>query len=118
MKLRLLACALTALAFTLPAQADDHSKLTSVACLEQSATGSVGCDAVCPAGHAVLNCAHDFGPLTGGDTCEALSRVFAGPTNAEGQPSRFPHDRCSFYAACANGGQKLSVQGWATCYPE
>jgi len=96
-----------------PAQSQE---LASSSCLVQNQAGRGECSAVCPAGFQVLNCAHSVGALSSGDTCTALARVFAGGTDANGQPNPQPHDRCSFYAFCASGSETLSVQGWATCY--
>ena len=108
-----------ALLAALPGQALDlRLTLQSVACHDQGATGSAECEAVCPAGYAVLNCTHSYVRLTAGGTCKALARVFGGATDRDGQPSRLPHDRCSFYAICASPGESVSVQGWATCYLE
>ncbi len=111
----LLAGVLISLAFVSSVQSQD---LTSAACLVQNQTGWAECSAVCPSGQKVLNCAYSAGPLSSGDTCTSLSQVFAGPTDVDGQPGRLPHDRCSFSAVCSNGGESLSVQGWATCYSE
>ncbi len=92
------------------------TELTSASCLVQNQIGHAECAAICPAGKQVLNCTHSVGNLSSGDTCTSLSRVFSGGTDASGQPNPQPHDRCTVYAICSNGGQSLSAQGWATCY--
>ena len=93
------------------------SQATTASCLVQNKVGFAECAAICPTGQQVLNCTHSVGNLSSGDTCQTLSRVFAGGTDATGQPNPQPHDRCTISAICSNGSQSLSAQGWATCIP-
>lgn len=109
--------ALAGMLFLLTCMVPLHAnELSSASCLVQNQTGYGECAAICPAGQQVLSCTHSVGALSSGDTCKSLARVFAGSTDANGQPNPQPHDRCNFYAFCTNSGESLSVQGWATCY--
>ncbi len=113
MKSLVFAAMLMVVCQALPAQA---LELDSASCLVQNQAGYGECTAICPAGQQVLNCAHSVGALSSGDNCTSLARVFAGGTDANGQPNPQPHDRCSFHAFCFNSNETLSVQGWATCF--
>jgi hypothetical protein len=90
-------------------------KVTSASCMAQNQTGTASCEAICPTGRTVVGCTHNAGKLISGDTCSALTQVFAGSTDENGQPDPQPHDRCSVSASCSDDRQTLSAQAWASC---
>ncbi len=88
----------------------------SANCFEQSSDGWVTCEAICPQGMIALSCSYTMGNYASGDDCQSLQRISVGTQNFQGQPSRFPHDRCGFTAVCSPGaGSTLTIQGFATC---